>query len=185
MYSSRCPEMLEVVGRKICPLVMIWAALCSVPSVKRLPWLPEGFVLLVVSQDRLRKRIKEDMRRLFSNETISFMYHNLTEKSAVGLFSICTHIYICIKKYRRNFCFWMNIYWYSMSSFSPTIFQAKRPCRFTAFYTSVNSCWIKKLCDPLEWNTSTPPQSALFIFPLFPCLIHYLFSFSQCCHTQE
>lgn len=186
MYFSRCPEMFGIVGRKMCPLAMIWAALCSVPSVKQLPWLPEGFVSLVVSQDRSRKRIKEEIHRLFSNETISFMYHNLTEKVLLGCFIYAhIYIYICIKKYRRNFCFWLNIYWYSMSGFSPTIFQAKRPCRITAFYTSVNSCWIKKLCDPLEWNTSTPPQSALFIFPLFPCLIHYLFSFSQCCHTQE
>lgn len=167
------------------PSCMIWGALCSVPSVKLLPWLPEGFCSLVVSRDRLRKCIKEETHRLFSNETIGFMYYNLTEKKCCWVVLYMHIIYICIKRYGRNFCFWLNIYWYSAVSFSPTIFPAKRPCRLTAFYTSVNGCWIKKLCDPLEWNTSTPPQSPLFIFPLFPCVIHYLFSFSQCCHTQE
>lgn len=49
----------------------------------------------------------------------------------------------------------------------------------------MNSCWIKKLCDLCEWNASTPPQSAVIIFPLSPGLIHYLRSSSHRCHTQE
>lgn len=108
MYSSWCPEMFKIVRRKIFPLTWSEQPLCSVPSVKLLPWLPEGFSSLVVSQDRLRKCIKEKTHRLFSNETIGFMYYNLTEKVLLGCFIYAHYIYICIKRYGRNFCFWLT-----------------------------------------------------------------------------
>lgn len=72
-------------------------------------------------------------------------------------------IYICIKRYGKNFCFWLNIYWYSMISFSPTIFPAKRHCRLTAFYTSVNGCWIKSFVIHLN-ETVLPHHNHLYLF---------------------
>lgn len=74
------------------------------------------------------------------------------------------YIYICIKRYGRNFCFWLNIYWYSMVSFSPTIFLAKRPCRLTAFSERL----LNKKSFAIHLNeTVLPHQNHLYLFFLF------------------
>lgn len=181
MYSLWCPETFEIVRRKICPLV----------------WSEEPRVLFPV-WNYCHDYQRDSVHWLF----LRTGWGNVSKKRHIDSFPIkqsvlCTiielkkccwvvlymHIiYICIKRYGRNFCFWLNIYDTVWSAFLQPFSWLRD---LADLQLSVNGCWIKKLCNPLEWNSSTPPQSPLFIFPVFPCLIHYLFSFSQRCHTQE
>lgn len=84
-------------------------------------------------------------------------------------------IYICIKRYGRNFCFWLNIYWYGIVSFSPTIFLAKTLQTYSFLHLSERLLNKKSFVIHLN-ETVLPHHNHIYLFfPLF--LVSFATSF--------